>query len=168
MASGETLVVFTAQTATPPADDVTYTPATFDIRNNHLVLDFDSAGTEDVFFEGVLPRHYSSGGTTVTLQWMATSATVSACNWSVQWERHQAISDDLDSDSFATAATVAPTATAPSGNIHYTAVTFTNGAAMDSVAVGEHFRMRVSRVGGDASDTLVGDAELIAVEIRET
>ena len=45
-------------------------------------------------------------------------------------------------------------------------VAFTNGTDMDSVAAGEAFRIKLTR---DAvSDTAAGDAELHAVEIRET
>ncbi|NIQ10453.1 MAG: hypothetical protein GWO10_16275, partial [candidate division Zixibacteria bacterium] len=45
-------------------------------------------------------------------------------------------------------------------------VTFTDGADMDSIAVGEGFRMKITR---DATnDTATGDAELRFVEIKET
>ena len=45
-------------------------------------------------------------------------------------------------------------------------ISFTDGADMDSVAAGEAFRLKVTRDG--VSDTAAGDAELMAVEIRET
>jgi len=45
-------------------------------------------------------------------------------------------------------------------------VAFTDGAQMDSVAVGELFRIKVTRDA--ASDDAAGDAELHAVEIKET
>ncbi len=52
------------------------------------------------------------------------------------------------------------------GNVDIVNVTFTDGADMDSVAVGEGFRMKVTRDA--ASDTAAGDAELRFVEIKET
>jgi hypothetical protein len=40
---------------------------------------------------------------------------------------------------------------------------------MDSVAVGEYFRLTVTRDSADAADTMnSNDAELIAVYLRET
>ncbi|KKK65637.1 hypothetical protein LCGC14_2972130, partial [marine sediment metagenome] len=52
------------------------------------------------------------------------------------------------------------------GLVDIVTVTFTDGADMDSVAVGELFRLKVTR---DAvSDDAAGDAELVAVEIKET
>jgi hypothetical protein len=53
-----------------------------------------------------------------------------------------------------------------SGNVDIVNVTFTDGADMDSVAVGEGFRMKITRDA--ASDTATGDAELRFVEIKET
>jgi hypothetical protein len=45
-------------------------------------------------------------------------------------------------------------------------VAFTDGADMDSVAVGESFRIKVTR---DAvSDDAAGDAEIFKIELRET
>ena len=39
---------------------------------------------------------------------------------------------------------------------------------MDSVAVGEGFRLRINRDADNILDTLVGDAELLFVELKET
>jgi len=39
---------------------------------------------------------------------------------------------------------------------------------MDSVAAGELFRIKVTRDADNESDDMAGDAELSAVEIRET
>lgn len=168
MASGDTLLVFTANHAVYMTDNTTYTPATFDVRNNHPVVDFDADANEDVFFEGILPRHYGGGGITVSLGWMASSATANTVVWSVQVERHQDDTDDLDSDSFAAAQTVSATAASASGEVAYDTVAFTDGAQMDSVAVGESFRLRVTRNATTGADTMAGDAELFTVEIRET
>ena len=52
-----------------------------------------------------------------------------------------------------------------SGLVDIVNVTFTDGADMDSVAVGELFRLKVAR---DIADTAVGDIELHALEIKET
>ena len=39
---------------------------------------------------------------------------------------------------------------------------------MDSIAVGEVFRLAVTREVADAQDSLVGDAEIVGIEIKET
>lgn len=165
MASGNTLVVFKPQDNVPPASNY----ATLDLRNGHLHLEFDAATDESATFEGVLPRHYAGGGLTVTLVWTA-AATSGSCRWQVQIERHQDETTDLDSDDFASAQSAGGTAPSTSGTPQYTAVTFTDGAQMDSLAVGESFRLKVTRDadGTSGTDDMTGDAELLAVEIRET
>ena len=163
MASGDTLLTFTPLANQPPAS----TYATFDTRNGHVVLDFDASADEVAVFGDVLPRHYAGGGVTVTLVWMATTATSGNVVWSVAIERDDTATD-LDTDSFATANTATAAAPATSGAPAYTTIAFTNGAQMDSLAVGEAFRLKVQRTVSSGSDTATGDAELLAVEIKET
>lgn len=161
MASNDTLAVFTMQANEPPA--AAY--ATLDARNGHLVLDFDAATAEAAVFRGVLPRAYAGGGLTVRLTWMASTATAGNVVWETAFERGDT---DLDSDSFATAVTATGGASATSGVTTATDLAHADGAAIDGLAAGEMFRLRVRRLGADAADTMTGDAELVAVEIRET
>jgi hypothetical protein len=164
MASGDTLIVFTPLHGEPSASNY----ATFDKRNNHLVLDFDPGTDETIYFGGILPRNYGGGGITVTLIWLATSATSGDVVWAVAFERHQDETTDLDSDDFAADQTVTATAPGTNGTPQYSAIAFTNGAQIDSLAVGESFRLRVVRDADNGSDTMTGDAELLRVELRET
>lgn len=162
MASGNTLYSWTALANEPP----TSSGATLDFRNGQPVLDFDEASTETAIFSGVLPRHYAGGGVTITITWMASTATSGNVIWETAFERG---TTDLDSDSFATAVQgSAAGANGTSGIVTQTAIAHTNGAQMDSLAVGERFRLRLQRIGGNGSDTMSGDAEVLAVEIRET
>ncbi len=163
MSSGDTLLVFTPHSGEPLATNY----ATQDVRNNHPVLDFDAATNEDIVFSSVMPRHYAGGGLTVYLHYAMSSAESGDIDWDVAFERIGDQQQDLDSDSFATAQSVDNT-TVPgtSGLVDIVNVAFTSGAQMDSIAVGEGFRMKVTR---DAvSDTAAGDAELVFVEIKET
>ena len=164
MASGDTLVVFGAADNEPPATAY----ATLDARNNHLVLDFDTTTQEASAFTAVMPQHYGGGGITVYLHWAATSATTGTIGWDVTFERLAAASQDLDSDGYATAQTVtAATVDGTSGNVTVTNVAVTAGATgTDSVAAGDLFRLRVRR--DVANDTAAGDAELLAVHLKET
>ena len=176
MASGDTLIVFTALANEPPATNF----ATVDLRNSHLVLDFDNTTAESAVFGAVLPRHYAGGGITVTLLWMAGGAALLGdlmtptplatgnVKWNAQFERHQVATDDLDADSFAAAQTVTSAAPSTDGALQSTSIPFTNGAQMDSLAVGESFRIKVIRDAADGADTMTGDAELLRIELRET
>ena len=163
MASGDTLLVFTPLHNEPPASNF----ATLDLRNLHPVLDFDPGTNESAVFSGVMPRHYGGGGITVYLHYAMTSAASGNVDWDVAFERIGDQQQDIDSDGFAAVNSVDNT-TVPgtSGFVDVVAVTFTDGADMDSVAVGEAFRLKITRDA--ASDTAAGDAELVAVEIKET
>jgi len=166
MASGDTLYTITPESNQPPASAY----ATPDRRNGLLVLDFDADTDENAIFVGILPRHYAGGGITVYLHWMASSAISGTCRWAVAIERHLAGTDDSDSDSFATAQTAGGTASGTSGSETVTSITFTDGAQMDSLTVGERFRLKVTRDadGTSGTDSVTGDTELVAVEIKET
>lgn len=166
MASGQTLCRFTPAANQPPSSAY----ATPDVRNGLLVLDFDAAADENAIFVDVLPRNYGGGGLTVYIHWMASTATTGSCRWQAAIERHLAGTDDSDADSFAAAQSAGGTAVTPSGTEIVTAITFTNGAQMDSLAVGERFRLKVTRDadGTSGTDDMAGDAELVAIEIKET
>lgn len=146
----------------PPASNY----ATLDLRNNRPTLDFDDTTQETAVFSGVLPAGYAGGGVTVTVFCSLTSATTGTVGWDVAFERTQASTDDIDSDSFAAAKTVtATTVPGTSGQVLALSVNVANGSEMDSLAAGELFRLRVRR--DVANDTATGDAELLAVSIKE-
>jgi len=163
MASGDTLLVFTPLMNEPPTSNF----ASLDTRNLHPVLDFDAATNETAVFTAIMPRNYAGGGITVYLHYAMSSATADTVDWDVAFERIGDQQLDIDADSFAAVNSVDDT-TVPetSGNVDVVNVTFDDGADMDSVAVGEAFRLSVTRDA--ASDDATGDAELVAVEIKET
>lgn len=163
MASGNTLLTLLPLANEPPATAY----ATLDLRNGHPTLDFDTTTQEAAIFTAVLPRHYAGGGITVYLHWTATTATTGTIGWDVAFERMSDATTDIDADSFATAQTVtAATVAGTSGVVTVTNVAVTTGANIDSIAVGESFRIRIRR--DVANDTAAGDAELLAVELKET
>lgn len=166
MASGNTLLVLTPLANQPPASAY----ATLDTRNGHVVLDFDAAADESALFGAVLPRNYAGGGITVSIYWMATTATSGTCRWEVMFERHLAGTTDLDADDFAASQSAGGTANATSGIITVTTITFTDGSQMDSLAVGESFRLRLRRDadGTTGTDDMTGDAEALRIELKET
>ena len=163
MASGDTLMVFTALSNEPPSSNY----ATVDTRNGAVVLDFDDGPTsESAIFSGVMPQHYSgTTGITVYIHYSMTSATSGTVDWSVSFDRIGDGQQDIDSDSFADANSVTGT-TVPgtSGHIDIVSVDFDDGADMDSVAKGESFKIKVTRSDTPESG---GDAELYKIELRE-
>lgn len=163
MASGDTLFLFLPADNEPPASNF----ATLDLRNLHPVLDFDDTTNESAVFSGVMPQHYGGGGVTVYIHYAMTSATSGDIDWDIAFERIGDQQLDIDADSFAAVNSVDNTTVpATSGNVDVVSIAFTDGADMDSVAAGEAFRLQLTRDA--ASDTASGDAEILAVEIRET
>lgn len=163
MASGDTLIIFVPQSNEPPTTNF----ATLDTRNNHPVLDFDDTTNEDAIYSGVMPQHYAGGGVKVFLHYAMETATSGDVDLDGSFERIGDQQQDLDSDGFASAQSVDNT-TVPgtSGLVDIVSIAFTDGAQMDSIAVGDGFRLKITR---DAvSDTATGDLELLFVEIRET
>ena len=166
MASGDTLFRYAPTQGSPPAANY----ATLDTRQAaipHKVLDFDATTNESIVFQDVMPRHYGGGGVTVYIHYAMSTAEADTVDWDVAWERIGDQQQDLDSDGFAAVQSVDNT-TVPgtSGLVDIVSVAFTNGAQMDSVAVGESFRLKVTRDA--ASDDATGDAELYMVEGKET
>lgn len=168
MASGDTLFVFHPYNNEPPA--ATGTAATLDLRNNHPVLDFNPTFDTYGIFTGLLSRAYGGGGLTINIHWSATTSTgtSTSCRWQASIEA--LIVQDLDADGFAAAQSGSGNPNAELGVETLTAITFTNGAQMDSLAAGEPFRLKINRDadGSSGTDDMVGDAELIFIEGKET
>ena len=156
--ASKTLARFTPRENQPPATAF----ATLDTRNSIAVLDFDAAVDESAIFSGVIPENANlASGLQIRLAWMATTATSGNCRWGVQIER---CTTDLDADSFDTATEATGAANGTSGIATITSITVT---AIDGLTAGDTFRIRVFRNADDATnDTMTGDAELIAVEVR--
>lgn len=166
MASGDSLCVFKPAMAELPASN----HATFDLRNTVLVLDFDDSTDETAYFRGVMPRHYDGGGVTVSVRWAATSATSGSISLDAAFASISDDADDIDTLSFASTNNANPTAASASGEVDYVDIAFTDGADMGNVAAGEEFWLLIRRDadGTTSTDDMVGDMELIGVEIRET
>ena len=149
---------FTARDNQPPVSAF----ATLDTRNSVLVLEFDAATDESAVFVGIIPDNVSlASGLLVRLSWMADTATSGNVRWGVQFE---ADGTDLDSDSFDTAALVTSAANGTSGVETVAEITITT---IDSLAAGDRYRLKVYRDADDAvNDTMAGDAQLVAVEVR--
>ena len=136
--------------------------ATLDTRNSQLVLNFDAATQESAVFVGAVPENCTlSSGIVVRLWWMGATATSGNVRWGVSFER---TGTDMDADSFDSVTQATGAANGTSGIETLTTITAT---AIDSLAAGDKFRLRVTRIADDATnDTMTGDAQLVAVEMR--
>jgi len=156
-----TLAVWEAIGSTPPSSAA----ATLDVRNGHVVLDFDADANETIYFTSVLPKHYAGGSILCKLHWMATSATSGNVRWRAAFERLEDGGPDLDANDFQTAAEATGAASATSGKLTVTSITL---SAIDSAVAGNAFRIAITRVANDGTnDTMSGDAELLLVELVE-
>ena len=153
----KTYAVFNSRDNQPPSTAF----ATLDTRNSVALLDFDDTTDESAIFLGIIPEAATLGsGLKIRLIWTATTATSGDCVWDASIER---MNTDIDSDSFDTAASVTTTTNGTSGVPNYSEITLTT---IDSVTAGDGFRLKINRDANNGSDTMTGDAELIAVEIR--
>jgi hypothetical protein len=164
MASGDTLCVFHPYNNEPPSSNY----ATLDTRNSRPCLDFDATTNESAVFSGVMPQHYAgTTGVTVYIHYAMSSAEANTIDWDAAFELVGDQDLDVDGDSFAAVnSTDNTTVPGTSGLVDVISIAFTDGADMDSVLVGDGFRLKVTRDA--ASDDATGDAELFWVEIRET
>ena len=142
----------------PPASNF----ATLDTRNSVAVLDFDAATDESAVFVGVVPEGATlTSGIVVRLSWSATSATSDDCVWGAQFAK--LTGNDLDGIVFDTAVTATTTTSGTSGVVNTTSITVTT---IDSLVAGNCFALKIYRDADAGGDTMTGDAELVAVEIR--
>jgi hypothetical protein len=158
----KTIAIFTPKDNQPPATDF----ATLDTRNSISVLDFDdgvAVVNESAIFVGVIPESaILTSGITVRNTWTATSATSGNCSWGVQWMR---CNTDIDTDSFDVATEGIAATNVTSGIPNVTTITCASSAIAGLLA-GETYRLKIYRDTSDVNDTMVGDAELLTVEVR--
>lgn len=159
---GNQLASFDPNMATFPAT----APAAAASRNEHPLIAFDDTAAENIIFHGAMSQDYSAGNLTVDLSWIAATATTGDVKWNVAFERMNDGGPDLDADSFAAVQTVTDTTNATSGIIKKTSITFTQAQA-DAIAASDAFRLKVTRDAAAGGDTLVGDAQLVMVQIRQ-
>lgn len=158
----KTYAYFTPLDNQPPTTNF----ATLDTRQDIAVLEFaDITADEAAIFVGVMPEGASLGsGLKVRIHWMADTAT----SGDVRWQAHfQRLTDDVDTATFDTNASNEAVGTAPaaSGTPAVTEVTCASGA-IDGIVAGDAYRVRITREQSAASDTMTGDAQVIAVEVR--
>lgn len=163
MTTGQTLARYTPLHNEPPASNY----ATLSTRNSHPVLEFDDTTNENAVFSDVMPRNYAGSGLTVYIHYAMATAEANDIDWDACFERIGDQQQDIDADGFAAVQSVDNTVVpAQSGMVDIVSIAFADGAQMDAIAVGEGFRLKITRDA--ASDTAAGDGQLVFVEIKET
>lgn len=127
-------------------------------------LAYDASSTESAFFK-FEPINYGSGAITCDIDWYADTATSGVVRWEVALAAISPNTDsqDVETKAFATAQTVDDTHLGTTGQrVHQATVTISN---LDSVAAGDECWLRVARLGGNAADTMTGDAILLSARL---
>jgi hypothetical protein len=133
------------------------------------VLDFDDTSVEYLDWKVVLPSAYSGGGLTLDIWWAATSATSGAVVWSVAVRAFPSDAEDMDgSHTYSYKDASAATTASAAGELIKTTIALSHGAEMDNWAAGEMGIIRLRRLPTDGGDTMVGDAEVALVSVRES
>ena len=148
--------------STNGASHKTFAGTNFPVRS----LAFDAATDEAVFWQ-FRAASYGSGNLTLKLMWYAD--TSSPGSGDVIWGAQLAAitpntdSQDVETDSLATANTVTDTHLGTTGQrIHECSITISN---LDSLAADDLVFLRVYRDADAAGDTMTGDALLVEAEL---
>lgn len=175
MASGDTLFVLRAHDAAPPASGYAQ-PDIVDGGSTPPeavpVWDFDGGSSDEyVDFICMMPSNYAGGGLTCTIVWGSSDVAggTSGVVWGIAFRRIADDAEDINSSHSYSFNDVNPNPPSAIGEVSYDNITFTDGADMDSVDVGDYFILRIRREASDTTnDTMSGDAELHAIYIKET
>lgn len=168
MASGDSLII--GLVPRPPDANA----ATMDIKaggstpaEQLLVFEFDDATDEYMDFGAVMPEHYSGNGIEVEIAWYADTATSNAVVWRAAFRRLDSAEDLGSSHTYSYQTTTTTTANDVE-KINVTTISFSS-SQIDGVVAGDPFILRISRDADNASDTMAGDAQLVAemISIKE-
>ncbi len=165
MASGEELL---AWFGIQGAGDAGAGHADFYDRNQHFAAHFSHSTGDAVIYEGVMPNNYD-GGSLVCFFLYGNEDGGDANNivWSIEFERIQAGTTDIDTASFATTQLSVASGNATAGLLLEHSFTIGAGSQTDNIAAGDAIRVKVGREGSDAGDTNLNDMFLVRFWIEE-
>jgi len=162
MSIGDTLVAFKALDAELPTSNF----ATIGLVNNRPVINFVSGSSTTAIFTGFMPRIYTGQGLTIYIYYASTVNTGST-SWSASIENTGIQQKLITTDAFSvTNSSNNNTPATTVGEVTAVAINFAAPSQTDNLAIGDTFRIRITRNG--SSDTMAGTAEVISVEIEET
>ena len=160
MAAGDSILTWSPVSNSPPTANF----ATLDLRNGFMVLDFDASVNEQSSFHGVLPSHYGGGQVQVVVTSTSTSGTTGNAKLRIEVTHLQA-GVQLDAlPAVNGSGDFLVSAPASSGRL---VVTTSPVIATGGASAGEVLLLSVTRLATDTSDTMIGDLELLTLELRE-
>lgn len=127
-------------------------------------LAFDAATDEAAFWK-FIAQNYGSGNLTVNIYWYADTASANDVIFDVQIAAITANTDtqDIETDGLATVQSVTDSHLGTTGQrLHLATVTVSN---LDSLAADDLVFLRLNRDANNGSDTMTGDAIVVAVEV---
>ena len=127
-------------------------------------LAFDAATEEAIFFR-FRALNYGSGNLTVSVYWYADTASSGNVIWgaAIAAITPDADSQDIETDSLATAATVTDAHIGTTGQrLHQCSITV---SSLDSLAANDDVALRFYRDADDGSDTMTGDAIVVGLVV---
>jgi len=133
------------------------------------VAAFDASTDEHLWFQFRMPADYKAGGT-VKLLWMTNSATANACAWGARLAAITPADADTPVEHAEAAASLVSTA-ANATEARRLIESTIELANLDGVAAGDLCELLVYRdadASGGQTDSLTGDAELLAVALQFT
>ncbi len=153
-----TILAWEARAALYPSTNPAQAAFTSGTNFPWMSLNFDQTTAEKVYFVGVVPQNYAGGTINIKVFW--TAAATGNVVWGAKYLRR--IDDDVLDAALSAQTTVTDSVTATNdlmvGTITITTPTIVAGALLI---------LEISRVAGDAADTLAADAKLLAIEIQE-
>lgn len=152
----KTYAVFNAMDNHPPTTNY----ATFDSKGGIGVLDFDGLTNEAAVFVGIVPEAASFGSVQARLKWYSATATTGDVLWGIKWEN---MNSDIDTPSYGAIVESTTTTGVSTGIPNTTTLTCTD---VDGITGGDLYRIYLYRGATATTDTLIGDSQLVAVEIR--
>ena len=154
-----TLATFTAQSNSAPSSSF----ATFDTRNDHVVLDYTSTTMQYGIFADIMPQNYVTSTMAQIVTYWTSTSTTGVLVAMADFERIGLGSQDIDTDGYNTSSTASTSVSATSGNTFTITFNLTN-ANLDAVLAGEPYRLRIGRTKSSVEDT-IEDAELNFIKI---
>jgi hypothetical protein len=113
-----------------------------------------------------MPAWYSGGNVICDIYWVARTAITGNVVWAVAFEQILPGTTNVGSDSFAADVLVTSSAPGVNGVVQLVSIVF-NSAQINGILANNNFRLHLQRNATDGGDTMVGDAELIFLSLRQ-
>lgn len=169
MAVGDTLASWSVlENEAPSASAATVATLAGTADDEVQILEFDDAADKHAQFSDVMPSHYGGGAIDAKIGWTSASASSGTARLQGAFKSFTDDADNLTTKGFASPQNVGAVAPSAAGKVVYDTIAFTSGQ-IDGVLKGEYFRFRFTRDGDGTSgtDDMVGNAQLVSVELLE-